>query len=106
MINIIEKIKREKSAILKVLCLVFLYFGVDTYFNLATDTYATFANGFGTSAIDMFYRNGRPVIALIYEFFYLTGLPTNMFYYISSAVALLFLGIAIWIMQKILQTYS
>lgn len=106
MLTVINKIKEERNAIIKILCFIFLYFGIDIYFNMATDTYAVFANGFGASATDMLYRNGRPIIALIYEIYNLSGLPIQMFYYISSIFALLFLGMSIWIMQKILRTYD
>lgn len=45
------------------------------------------------------------MIALIYELHYLSGLSSKSFYYFSSILTLIFLGTAIWIMQKILSVY-
>lgn len=74
--------------------------------NFATDTYVTFAVGFGNAASDMVIRNGRPIIALLYALFYMSGLPNTYFYYISTILGLLFLGISIWIFQKVLDKYG
>lgn len=100
--NILE----QKSCIAKIITLVMLFFGTNLYLSFATDTYATFNSGFYNAGIDMATRNGRPVIGLIYELHYLSGLSNVAFYYISSALALLFLGIAIWIYQSILKKHG
>ena len=61
-----------------------LFFGTDAFLEFTTDTYRTFAVGVGKKAKDMLVRNGRPVIALYYKCFGMTGLPQEKFYYISS----------------------
>ena len=108
--NIASKILEKRSCIAKIIALVLLFFGVNIYLSYATDTYLTFTAGFHGSAIgsgiDMATRNGRPVIGLIYELHYLTGLSNVSFYYISSALALVFLCASIWIYQGILEKYE
>jgi hypothetical protein len=94
-----------KNAILKIGCLLALYFGINTYLSFATDTYSTFHAGFKYAATDMLLRNGRAIIALIYEVQYLSGLPNEVFYYISSFSALIFLGISIYVIQNVLRHY-
>lgn len=59
--------------------------------------------GFEYSALDMTTRNGRPIIGLIYELQNLAGLSNNAFYYISSVLALILLGIAIYIYKGLLE---
>lgn len=86
--------------------LVLLFFGVNLFLSFATDTYFTFAMGFEYSALDMTTRNGRPIIGLIYQLKYLIGLSDISFYYISSVLALIFLGISIFIYQRILEKYE
>lgn len=100
------KIKKEMSYFIKIFILVILLFGINMYLNFATDTYATFAIGFGDAASDMAMINGRPIIALLYAFYYISGLPNVYFYYISTVLALIFLGISIWILQKLLGKYG
>lgn len=100
-----EMFKHHNSEIIKIGCLVLLYFGTNIYLSFATDTYANFEAGFGKMAANMLYGNARVIIALIYELHYLSGLSLKSFYYISSILALAFLGAAIWIMQKILTRY-
>lgn len=100
------RIKKEKSCFIKIFLLVILFFGINIYLNFATDTYVTFAVGFGNAASDMVIRNGRPIIALLYALFYMSGLPNTYFYYISTILGLLFLGISIWIFQKVLDKYG
>lgn len=104
--NIISVLLERKSCILKIITLVLLFFGANIYFSYATDSYVTFLSGFHNSAIDMATRNGRPIIGLIYELHYLSGLPKISFYYISSALALMFLGMSIWVYQGILEKYE
>lgn len=104
--NIASKIIERRSCIVKIIALVLLFFGVNIYLSYATDTYCTLTSGFHYSAIDMVNRNGRPIIGLIYELHYLTGLSDISFYYISSALALAFLCTAIWIYQGILEKYE
>lgn len=94
------KIKDEKNIICKLVCLVLLFFGTNIYFSLSTDTYYALQNGFDDVAKDMFSRNGRPIIAFIYEFFYIIKIPYTYFYYISTALALIFLVLSLWIIQK------
>ena len=106
MINLIKKINDEKNTLKKIFCLVILFFGINMFLNFATDTYAVFKDGFGTSAKDMFFRNGRAIIALIYELHYLSGFSNETFYYISSILAIFFLGLTIWLMQKLLKEYN
>lgn len=98
-------LKYCNSEIIKIGCLVLLYFGTSVYLSFATDTYATFEAGFGRTAAIWLYANSRAVIALIYELHYLSGLSSESFYYISSVLALVFLAAAIWILQKILKIY-
>ena len=100
--NILE----QKRCISKIIALVMLFFGTNLYLSFATDTYATFNAGFYNAGIDMATRNGRPVIGLIYELQCLSGLPNIAFYYISSVLALIFLGIALWIYQGILKKHG
>ena len=99
-------IQKEKICILKIFILVILFFGINIYMNFATDTYSTFSIGFRDAAWDMIIRNGRPVVALLYALYYISGLPNVYFYYISTILALLFLGVSIWIFQKILEKYG
>lgn len=104
--NILSVFIHNRSCLAKIILLVMLFFGVNLYLSFATDTYATFRGGFYGAGIDMVMRNGRPIIGLIYELHYLSGLSNISFYYISSVLALIFLGIAIWIYQGILETYK
>lgn len=99
-------IQKEKICILKIFILVILFFGINIYMNFATDTYPTFSIGFRDAAWDMIIRNGRPVVALLYALYYISGLPNVYFYYLSTILALLFLGVSIWIFQKILEKYG
>ena len=102
----IDIIRQDKKSMITISCLVMLFFGINMFFCYATDTYFTFYNGFKMSAIDMFLRNGRPVIAIIYAVHYWLGLPAESFYYISSLLAILFLIISIFVMQNILKKYN
>ena len=104
--NITSKLLEERSCIVKITAFVLLLFGVNIYLSYATDSYCTLTNGFHGSAIDMATRNGRPIIGLIYELHYLSGLSNISFYYISSALALVFLGVSVWIYQEILKKYE
>ena len=104
--NIISRLSEKRSCIVKIIALVLLFFGVNIYLSYATDSYCTLTNGFHGSAIDMATRNGRPIIGLIYELHYLSGLSVLSFYYISSALALVFLCLSIWIYQGILEKYA
>lgn len=104
--NMMIKLWSEKSAAIKVAIMTILFFGANAYFSFSTDTYCTFRNGFKASAIDMATRNGRPIIGLIYELHYLSGLSNECFYYISTASALLFLAISIWLYQKLLAKHG
>lgn len=90
--KILSMFYEERSCIVKIAALVLLFFGINIYLSFATDSYCTLAEGFRSSAIDMALRNGRPVIGLIYEIHYLLGLSNISFYYISSVLALVFLG--------------
>ncbi len=100
--NILE----QRNGVSKIIALVMLFFGTNLYLSFATDTYATLSAGFYHAGIDMATRNGRPVIGLIYELQYLSGLPNVSFYYISSVLALIFLALSIWIYQGILKKHG
>lgn len=104
-INLLVKMKAEEKCVCKIIGLILLFFGTNIYLSFATDTYSTLANGFEYSAKDMFFRNGRPIVALMYEIYYLSGLAGISFYYISSVLALFFLGCSLWLMQKILKPF-
>ena len=93
--NLLSKTVKEKYSVLKVFFLVLLFFGANVFLSFSTDSYSTLSAGFHTAAQDMLERNGRPIIALIYKLHSLSGLPGISFYYISSGLALLFLGIAV-----------
>ena len=83
-------IQKEKTCILKIFILVILFFGINIYMSFATDTYSTFSMGFRAAAWDMFIRNGRPVVALLYALYYISGLPNLYFYYISTILVLIY----------------
>ena len=100
------KIKPERNVIIKITVLILLFFGINIYFQFATDTFPTLQLGFIDRAADMFSRNGRPLIALIYGIWGVLNLPSHLFYYFSSASALILLGGAVWLLQKILQKYN
>ena len=104
--DLFSKVSKEKHSILKVVLLVFLFFGANLFLTFSTDSYSTLSAGFHTAAQDMLERNGRPIIALIYKLHSLSGLSGTSFYYISSGLSLLFLGIAIWLYQNLLAHYS
>lgn len=103
--NIVSGLSK-RSCVAKITAIVLLFFGINIYLSYATDSYCTLSEGFHAPAIDMATRNGRPVIGLIYELYYLSGLPNVLFYYISSALALVFLCISIFIYQGILERYA
>lgn len=86
------KIKPERNVIIKITVLILLFFGINIYFQFATDTFPTLQLGFIDRAADMFSRNGRPLIALIYGIWGVLKLPSHLFYYFSSASALMLLG--------------
>ena len=98
--------KAEKNIVLKISAFVMLFFGVNVYFAFATDTYCTFKKGFEASAADMVSRNGRPIIGLMYELHHLSGLSNKSFYYISTVLALVFLGVSIWLFQRLLARHG
>ncbi len=100
------KIRPERGVIIKIAVLILLFFGINIYFQFATDTFPTLQLGFIDRASDMFSRNGRPLIALIYGAWGILHLPSHLFYYFSSASALVLLGGAVWLLQKILQRYN
>ena len=102
----LSNLYKNRSCIIKIALLVMLFFGVNLYLSFATDTYATFYNGFRHAGKDMTMRNGRPIIELFYELHYRSGLSNESFYYISSVLALIFLGLSIWIYQRILEKYE
>lgn len=90
---------------LKVCCMIVLFFGISNYMCYATDTYATFRVGFGVAARDMFYRNGRIIIALIYKIHRYTGWSNESFYYISSILSMVFLTASVFIFERMLVKY-
>lgn len=104
--ELLLKADKEKRSIFKITVLVLLFFGANLFLSFATDTYLTFADGFSNAAEDMLLRNGRPVIALIYWLHSLSGLSGITFYFISSGLSLLFLGISVWLYQKLLGRYG
>lgn len=105
MVDWFARLKEERASITKVLLLVLLFFGANVYLCFATDTYLTFES-FDVAAKDMLLRNGRPIIALFYELHFLSGLPNTFFYYSSAFFALLFLGAAVWLYNKLLRRYG
>ncbi len=80
-----------------------LMFGTDVFLEFTTDTYRTFAVGVGKKARDMIVRNGRPVIALYYRLFGMTGLKEELFYYISFITGLLLTAGALIVLQLLLE---
>ena len=62
----LKMIKQEKIILIKSVILILLFFGINIYFSMATDTYVTLDVGFKAASGDMLFRNGRPIIALIY----------------------------------------
>lgn len=106
MYALFSKASKENHSILKVALLVFLFFGANLFLAFSTDTFPLTSSGFSASALDMFQRNGRPIIALIYKLYSLFSSSVPVFYYLSSGLALLFLGIAVWLYQKLLGRYG
>ena len=104
--KLIKSIKHEKSSLIKTILITVLFFGVNVYFSFTTDTYSTFKVGFNIAALDMLMRNGRPIVGAIYELHFLSGLPKESFYYISTALALLFLTFSVWLYQKMLAKHG
>lgn len=80
-----------------------LFFGADAFLEFTTDTYRTFAVGVGKKARDMLVRNGRPVIALYYKCFGMTGLPQEKFYYISFGTGLLLAAASLYVLSGLLE---
>ena len=80
-----------------------LFFGADAFLEFTTDTYRTFAVGVGKKAKDMLMRNGRPVIALYYKCFGLTGLPQEKFYYISFGTGLILAAASLYALSTLLE---
>ena len=101
----VSELKNKKSCLIKIALLVMLFFGVNIYRSFATDTYSKFANGL-SGGLDMTMRNGRPIIGLMFELHYRSGLSKESFYYISSFSALILLGLSIFIYQGILEKYG
>ena len=102
----VSELKNKRSCIIKIILLVMLFFGVNIYLSFATDTYATFNGGFFNSFKDVTMRNGRPIWGLLYALHYLSGPTFEGYYYISSVLALILLGLSIWIYQGILEKYG
>ncbi len=97
---------RNKKAILtKIFVLLLLCLGHGWQMTYAVDTYATFEKGFSYAAKDMLYRNGRPVIALMYKIFSMTHIRNDYFYYISYALAFILLLLAIYLYEIVLKDY-
>ena len=80
-----------------------LFFGADAFLEFTTDTYRTFAVGVGKKAKDMLVRNGRPVIALYYKCFGMTGLPQEKFYYISFWTGLVLAAASLYVLSRLLE---
>lgn len=97
--------KSKLLEVFKITVLVILLFGVNIYLSYATDTYVTLTKGFSYAAGDMFTRNGRPVISLIYYLCSLTGLSWTTFYYLSSFISLILLIVAIYLLNETLSFY-
>lgn len=89
----------------KIALLVLLFFGISIYCSYATDSYPFLLNDLQATAKDMLVRNGRPVLAALYALYALSSAPIHCFYYVSSALALLFLGLALWLLSRRLQAY-
>lgn len=95
----------EKNSIFLSFFFSFLYFGVNTFLNYATDTYSTF-QGLHSAAGDMITRNGRILTGAIYYLWYYSGISNENFYYISSLLALVFLAAALYLLQKIIDQFT
>lgn len=83
--------------------IVLLYFGINSFMELATDTYATFEEA-GTWQW-MLYENGRVINGLIYYLIEALGLSGGIIYYLSYAAALFFLYLALVIISHVLLQY-
>lgn len=98
-------VEQKKNVFFKCAGLVIVFFGINLYLGFATDTYFLFANGFDYAARDMFYRNGRIIIALFYMIHYLTSFSNETFYYISAVLSLAVLSLAIFIYCNVIGQY-
>ncbi len=96
---------REYGVFGKCFLLVLLFHGIGYKINYAVDTYYTFGRGFDFAAKDMLFRNGRPVIALIYKIFAIIRLKNENTYYCSFAMAVVCLTVAIYLYQSEFKIY-
>lgn len=101
----IDKIKSLDKSLIKITILVAFFHAVGYQLSFAIDTFYTFWMGFEEAGRDMLYRNGRPVIAVIYRLFGLTGWPSEWFYYISFGMAMIFLIAAVYLYHRIINKY-
>lgn len=96
-------ILKYKNIIVMAAVFVLLNFGINYSFEYATDTYYI-VNQHGTWK-NIFYNNGRPLLAL---FFYVTealSVPHGIVYHISQLFALLFLIIAVTVFSVVVSNY-
>ncbi len=93
------------SRICKIALIVFAIIGSGFQMQYAIDTYYLFKTGISSEARNMFFKNCRPVIALIYKAFSLFPIPEKYFYYFSFATAFIFLVASIFLFEHILADY-
>lgn len=93
------------KSVFKIAILVLLFFGISCYLNFANDSYIYVSTSFSESAKDMFSRNARPIIALLYWLYGLTNLKVEGFYYLSAILGLVTLIISIKIYADLLNKY-
>ena len=91
--------------IIKIFLLVILFFGSGVFRQFATDTYWEFAIGWDKTIDHMLFDNGRPVIALMFKLYSLTHLKMSGFYKVSSFFAIIFLTLALVVLENILSRY-
>lgn len=90
---------------IKIFILTLLFLGGGYQIKYAIDTFYTFHKGFAWAAEDMLYRNGRPVMALMYRLFAMTHMRNEAFYYISYVIAFVFAGLSVYLFESILKRY-
>jgi len=101
----VQTIIDSKNVIIKSFILAILFLGAGYQIKYAVDTFWTFEVGFEYMAFDMFSRNGRPLMALIYWLFSLMNIRNEWFYYISYYLAFICTIFSIVIYSEVLSRY-
>lgn len=105
--NIYSYVIHNKSLLAKITVLLLLFFGGTIHIKYASDTYATFVDGFNSVATEvMIPFSGRFVIGLIYYIFGELGLSNEVAYYISVIGGIIVLGVALIVYARILEGYG